>query len=289
MKPLSEQNVAIVGLGLMGGSMARALKSHVASISGVDINADNLEFALEHSYIDFAYQEFDKGIIKSDLVILATPVHTIIRLIDQLSQIRSRGCGLLDLGSTKVEITQAMSQLPPGYEAIGGHPMSGGTHAGIHWASPDLFQSQPFILCRNMRTSPGIEQLSLEIIRVIGSRPLILRAELHDDFVSATSHVPYILSALLTKHVAGLSEVDDRIWIASGAGLRDMSRLAATDKTMMLDILTTNREKILGQLKDLTKGLADFIEILDIGKNEELMMWIEESRSQYQQYERAKK
>jgi prephenate dehydrogenase len=131
--------------------------------------------------------------------------------------------------------------------------------------------------------------LSLEIIKVIGSRPLFLSAELHDDFVSATSHLPYILSALLIKQVARLSDVDDRIWIASGAGFRDMTRLAATNKTMMLDIFATNRVKILRQLKDLTNDLADIIAILENEKNDELMQWIEESHFQHEQYERAKK
>ncbi len=269
--------------------MARALKSHVASINGVDLSARSLEFALEHNYIDFAYQEFDKGIMNSDLVIFATPVRTTIRLIYLLPQIRNRGCGLLDLGSTKVEISQAMSQLPSGYEAIGGHPMSGGTYSGVYKASPDLFHSQPFILCKNKRTSPEIEQLSLEIIEIIGSRPLVLSAELHDVFVSATSHIPYVMSALLVKHVARLSEVDDRTWTASGAGFRDMSRLAATNKTMMLDILTTNQATVVNQLKDLASDLADVTAILESKKDGELMQWIEDAQSQHQRYEKAKK
>lgn len=283
-KKLSESTVSIVGLGLMGGSLALALKPHVAKLHAVDTNLETIHLAEAMGLTDRGTTDLAEGIASADLIILGTPVNSILEIIRQLPTIRPEGCIVLDLGSTKRQICQEMSHLPANFAAIGGHPMCGREKSGLPAASAHLYQGQRFLLCRTDRTTRTAESLILELVQAIGAEPLFLTPERHDSLVSATSHLPYIVSSLLMAQVGHQAEVDPLAWRVSATGLKDVTRLAGSNPEMMLEILLTNQDEVIRQIDGFQHELEALKDKLMVGKKENLLEWLEEIQQQHDGY-----
>lgn len=281
-----EKKICIVGLGLMGGSLAKALKGHTRQLIGVDRHAATRQAALTAGTVDTVTSSLSAGVKTADLVILATPVHTILHILTELPRLQPDGCLLIDLGSTKEEICTAMSALPDSFSAIGGHPMCGKETAGYHAADADLFQGQTFILSRNARTNHQIEEISLALINQIGAKPLFLSANEHDQLVAVASHLPYLISAALMNRAAHMK--DERVWPVSASGFRDTTRLAGSDPRMMLDILLTNREAVLAQLTQYQTDMEILSNLLSDNDEAALASWLEEAQKAHIAYRRKK-
>jgi len=269
----------------MGGSLARALRPFLTHLSVVDANPATL--AAARTLADKVTADLAEGVQRAELIILATPVRVILKLLAQLPVVRPDGCLVLDLGSTKAAISRAMEALPPPFQAIGGHPMCGKETSGFAAAAPDLFQGQTFVLCRNGRTSSDIEQVARAIIDRIGARPLLLSPEKHDRLVAATSHLPYLVSAVLMRTVAG--QADDQLWPVSASGFRDTTRLASSDPQMMLDILLTNRMEAIDQVDKLQGQLITLKRLLLQGDEAAIAGWLAETQQQHTTYRKVKK
>lgn len=248
---LADARVAIVGLGLMGGSLALALASHCREIIGVETDSAARAFAQSHSIVHRT-TDFDSALAASDLLILATPVRTILA---QLASITNNQLPIpssqlpitiLDLGSTKSEIVAAMKNLPERFDPLGGHPMCGKEAGGIAQADAGLFRGKTFVLTPLERTSPKALALVHELISAIGAVPLLLDAETHDAYAAAISHLPYAVSIALMR--TAIASTNETLWRMAASGFRDTTRLAASDLTMMTDILLTNRAAVLDSL-----------------------------------------
>lgn len=281
-----EKRICIVGLGLMGGSLAKALHGRVKYLAGVDQHAATRQWVLAEGVVDFVTGDLSSGLDSTDLVILATPLHSILEQITQLPILRPDGCLLMDLGSTKEAVCASMAALPPSFAAIGGHPMCGKETAGYRAADPSLFQGQTFVLSRNGRTTEEIEETALSLIEVIGARPMFLPARVHDQIVAVTSHLPYLISALLVQRAAHMD--DDRVWPVSASGFRDSSRLAGSDPRMMLDILLTNKAAVLSQLAQYQTDLQHISSLLADEDETSLAKWLTESQRRYTTYRKQK-
>jgi prephenate dehydrogenase len=244
---LSDAQVSIIGLGLMGASLALDLRGHCAELIGVSRSPETLEYARQHNIVD-RIVDFDSA-LDCDLLILAAPVRTIIQQLNDLRTAKelSRTTIVIDLGSTKAEIVRAMQALPLRFDPVGGHPMCGKEVAGIRYAEIGLYRDKIFILTPLERTSQPALALVQEMIAILGSRQLTLTAERQDSLVALTSHLPYLAASALMK--TALASTDDQLWQVAASGFRDTSRLAASDLTMMIDILLTNREAVLGAVK----------------------------------------
>ena len=278
--------LCIVGLGLMGGSLAQALHGEAREVVGVDAHAATRQQALADGVVDRATADLTSGISTADMVILATPVKAILRTLAQLPQVKPEGCLVLDLGSTKQAINVAMSALPDSFAALGGHPMCGKEQAGYSAADPDLYRGQTFILTRNERSTAVVEREVLALLAVIGAQPLFLSAEHHDQLVASVSHVPYLLSAALARQVA--AQEDDDLWRVSASGYRDTSRLAGSDPQMMLDILLTNRTAVSVKLAAYQAQLGHLAGLLDEGDDAALAAWLAEAQQGHATYRQAK-
>lgn len=278
------KRVCIVGLGLMGGSLALALRPYFSHLSIVDTNPQALAAAKE--FADLTTADLAVGVGSAELVILATPVRTILKLLVELPAIRPDGCLVIDLGSTKAEICQTMEQLPKSFQVIGGHPLCGKETAGFAAATPDLFRDQTFVLCRHGRTTESVEQVVEGIIDKIGARTLYLEPEIHDQLAAATSHLPYLISALLMRTVA--SQRDERLWQMSASGFRDTARLAGSNPQMMLDILLTNRMEAIDQVDRLQSQLITLKQLLLWGDETAINDWLTEAQRRHAAYRRAK-
>lgn len=243
---LSQRRVGIIGLGLMGGSLGMALRAgrFCRSVVGSARREDTRRQAVALRAVDEAFSDEAEAARSSDLIVLATPVRTIMRQVRQLGPIAPPGAVLIDLGSTKQEIVAVMADLPRHVQAIGGHPMCGKERAGIEAASADLYRGAVFCLTPLESTSAETLELAQELARAVGARPLVVEARRHDALVAAISHLPYVMAAMLTA-TAGEAAADDELtWRLAASGFRDASRLAGSDVDMMLDILLTNRQNV---------------------------------------------
>jgi prephenate dehydrogenase len=270
----------------MGGSLALALREKVSVLTAVDIHAATRQQALQQNLVDSITADFAAAVGEADLIILATPVRTILHLLAKLPDIRPDGCLVLDVGSTKADICTAMSELPPQFEAIGGHPMCGKETAGLTAAVSDLYEGQTFILCKNGRSTPQIESLAQELIAAIGARPLWLLPEEHDRLVAAVSHLPYLVAATLMHTAVALN--DERVWPVSASGFRDTSRLAGSDPYMMRDILLTNKTAVLEQIAQYQAHLQTVVDLLETADEMALAAWLQEKQAERQMYLRRK-
>ena len=246
MKDLSGSHLAIVGLGLMGGSLAASLSSHCYKITGIDKNKNSLDFALDKRWIDDGYLSLEDCLTELDAIILATPVRSILSYLEEIALILDHECLVMDLGSTKQEIVQCMTKLPPHIQSIGGHPMCGREVSGVVHAAPDLFHGHPFILVPHDQTNHESTIFAEQIIHRIGAYPIFMDSVRHDRLVAAVSHLPYLLAVGLVDTAEVVAQQNnDILWEIIASGFKDSSRLAASDITMMVDILVTNRKAIL--------------------------------------------
>jgi len=264
---LRDSHVAIVGLGLMGGSLALALKGRALcrEVVGVARRAETVREALALGAVHRATTDLAEGVSHADVIVLATPVRTILRQIHQLAALPLDPCLLLDLGSTKGDIVRAMEGLPPQVQPVGAHPMCGKETTGLAVAEPAIYQDAPWVLAPLPRTSPGALALACELVVAVGARPLVLDAHRHDRLVAAISHLPYALAVALVSAAAEVGAEDGTLWQLAASGFRDTSRLAASDVTMMLDILLTNRAAVGDALRQASAHLAQLADLVAAG------------------------
>ena len=260
---LPHAQVTVVGLGLMGGSLAAALMARHACrrVVGVARREETVTQAIDMGIVHQGTCHLDEGVWDADAVVLATPVRAVIELIGRIGPLLPPGCLLTDVGSTKQAVVQAMQALPPHVQPVGGHPMCGKETAGLSGADPSLYEGATYVLTPLARTSDAALALARELTQAVGARPLLLDAPRHDVLVAAISHLPYLLAAGLVATAEGLA--DERVWKVAASGFRDATRLAASDETMMLDILLTNRTAVRQALARFEDQLADLTRLLE--------------------------
>jgi prephenate dehydrogenase len=253
---LTGKRIAIVGLGLIGGSLAMALRGHCARLLGIDLDAAILALAKEGQVVDEVSADPATLLPGADIIILAAPVGAILKTINSLPGLCPKAVMVMDMGSTKVEIMRAMDRLPARFDPIGGHPMAGKERLSLANAEPGLFRGAPFALTPLPRTSSRVRNLAIQICQVAGGHPLLLEPDQHDRWVGATSHLPYLVSSALM-----LSTPEEAAPMV-GPGFRSATRLAATPSSMMLDVLRTNPGHIraaLARLRDQLDRMDDLL------------------------------
>jgi prephenate dehydrogenase len=246
------QRVTIVGTGLIGGSIALALKRAFPKIQvfGVD-RPEVLERARQFKIIDQA------GAQPSDLVVLAAPVGDILKLLDQFVT----GHELVtDVGSTKVAICSNAERI--GLPFVGGYPMAGLEHSGPESASATLFQNAPYFLCPVKSMPAGAIERMQGIAKAIGAVPHVIQPEDHDRIVAQISHLPQIVSTLLAAQTAPYKDL-------SGPGLRSMTRLAASPFHLWRDILKTSGF-LPQELQSFIESLQRILDSIEVGNLDEV-------------------
>jgi prephenate dehydrogenase len=265
-------HLAVVGLGLMGGSLALTLRDRAGKITGVDMDPETRRYAVENGIVDVATDDLRAGVHEADTIILAAPVRNIIEILHNRlgSYLRSNSM-VIDIGSTKHDICDAMANLPIGVGAIGGHPMTGKEVSGIQSADAALYHNRPFVLCTTRRTTPAIRVRALSMVEATGAEPIEMEADRHDRIVAGISHLPYMLSASLVATIAREASQDEAFWQLAAGGFRDTSRLAASDIKMMGDILSTNTRAVATLLAMFRVRLAEMEMMLISGDHEKLI------------------
>lgn len=274
-KPLAECTVAVVGLGLMGGSLALALQGKARRVVGIARRRESIEQALLLRAIDAGYQTLADGLPEADIIVLATPIRVILKQIGEIGRLAAcgqvqEGVLLMDLGSTKRHICEAMARLPTAIQPVGGHPMCGKELSGLDVAEATLFRGAPFVLCRLERTVPEALALAEALTLAIEACPVQLDPDRHDWLVAAISHLPYLLSVALFATAEEIGQEDEMVWQLAASGFRSTTRLAGSHVTMMTDILLTNPEAVLATMARLRRVLDELAGLLHAGKEHEL-------------------
>lgn len=272
---LARSRIAIIGLGLMGGSLAMALRGKCAALFGLDTDQTVLDIALSRSIVDRVDTHPARLVSEADMIILATPVPAILSLLEQLPSYVTGPCIVLDVGSTKQSVVEAMNHLPKNFDPLGGHPICGKENLSIANAEPTLYHSTIFVLSLLKRTSQRALYAAYQVIAALGARPITLDAGEHDRLLAFTSHLPFLLSsalALATPQEASL---------LVGPGFKSTSRLAGTPSSMMMGVIQTNRENILNALYQMQSRLNDLELALSSGDYLKLCSMLEEAQGKY--------
>lgn len=267
---LQDCQVAIVGLGLMGGSLAGALRGQCRAVVGVARRAEAVEKASALGLVDWGTTDIAHGVRQADAVVLATPVRTIMRQLAEIGPLLAEGCLVMDLGSTKAQIVEEMARLPKHVQPLGGHPMCGKESSGIEVADPALYQGCTFILSPLPRTSEAALSLGCALAEAVGAHPLVLDGARQDFLVGTVSHLPYLLACALVATADATTSSDPAAWEIVAGGYRDTSRVAGSDVTMMLDILLTNREEVLRAVRVYQAQLASLAQSLEADDEDRL-------------------
>lgn len=262
----------------MGGSLALGLRGKCAAIYGIDPDPAALELALSQQIVDYAASDPARlrALPEADVVILSAPVPAILTLLEQLPSFTPNPCIVMDMGSTKKLIVEAMSHLPERFDPIGGHPICGKEKLSLANAERTLYYAMPFLLTPLARTSRRALSAANQIIEALGAKAKILDAAEHDRILASTSHLPFLISSALA--LATPRDVAPFV----GPGFKSTSRLAGTSSSMMLGVLQSNHENVLNALHGMQSQLAEVESALVVEDFAKLESILDKARSNYQ-------
>ncbi len=268
------KRLTIIGVGLIGGSIARALKKIDAcgEIIGCGRNVANLETAIELGVIDKYETQIDRAVANSDLVIVAVPLRSIAGIFKTISKQISPQTIITDVGSAKASVIadakQYLDQHFPQF--VPGHPIAGTEKSGVAASFAELFEDHKVILTPVPETNPAAVETVTLMWQQIGATVVKMLVAQHDEILAATSHLPHLLAYSL---VNTLNQMNPEVFEFAAGGFRDFTRIASSDPTMWHDISLSNQDAILNmlelfrnQLDHLTKAIqqGDSSKIKDI-------------------------
>jgi prephenate dehydrogenase len=272
----SDCRAAVIGLGLIGGSFAAALRFVRPrwAIVGYDRDETITSHAISEGWIHQGVSTIDDAVRDADVVVLATPVGVILEILGGLGRLVSREAVVIDVGSTKSLIADAMSALPHRLHAIGGHPMTGQLTTGSSRPSDRLFAGQRFVLTPTARTRPSTLDWSQRLLRDFGAEAVVMDPRQHDEAVALTSHLPYLISLPLLELFA---ERDDATQSLAAGGFQSRVDGVAANQQMWRDILQTNRHEIARTLSSYAEHLAALERDLREGSEDVLQERLEQA------------
>jgi prephenate dehydrogenase len=247
------ENVAIVGVGLVGGSIGLALlqRGLAKSVIGIGRRQVTLRIARRVGAVTHTTIDLSKGVAQAELVIVCTPVGQIVDHVRKAAQHCPEGALITDAGSTKQTIVAALDGgLPRGCRFLGGHPIAGSEKSGPSYAKADLFDGRVAILTPTKNTRAEDFDLLEEFWQGLGSVVIQMTPEEHDRALAMTSHLPHAAAAAMAM------TLPEKYFRLSGAGMLDSTRLASGEPGLWKQILLTNRENVLGALEQYGAKLS---------------------------------
>ncbi|MGV6816027.1 MAG: prephenate dehydrogenase [Thiotrichales bacterium] len=260
------KRLCLIGVGLIGGSLALALKrsGSCEHVVGVGRNQANLDDALELGVIDEASCDAASAVVGADLVVLAVPVGSVEAVCRQIAGTLDERAVITDVGSVKgdvvAQVAKALGEVPARF--VPGHPIAGTEKSGARHAFPGLFAGRRVILTPLAQTDPAALSTVRQIWKDAGAEVDEMSMERHDQVLAATSHLPHMLAFGLVDSLARLEDSQEVFRFAAG-GFRDFTRIASSDPTMWKDICLHNREAILQALARYEADLAILRKAID--------------------------
>lgn len=265
------KQVAIIGVGLIGGSLGmilrrKALADHVV---GIGRRVENLKAAVELGAIDRYVADPKEGVRGADLVILATPVDTYERHLKEWAHCLAPGAIVSDVGSVKGTLVEkSEATMPAGVHFVGVHPIAGKEKTGVAAGSDQLFKGARCILTPTKRTNPQALERVKQLWEETGSILLTMDPHVHDQILGAVSHLPHVAAFALMNALADLRDHQvPALDLAghSGAGLRDTTRIAASSPEMWRDIFLWNRDNVVSFIDGYERALEELKELIKAG------------------------
>lgn len=252
-------NVTIIGVGLIGGSLAKVLKakSLAGSITGAGRSRGTLELALKLGVIDRMGQGSTHAVEDADLVVLACPVGTFEAVVREVGPHLKKGAILTDVGSVKGGLVKKIEgSLPAGIPYVPGHPIAGKEKHGVAEASETLFQGAKCILTPTSKTAPEALEAVKSLWLAAGANVVLMDADSHDHIFAAVSHLPHAAAYAMVNTVAEFNAGSESYISFSGAGFRDFTRIAASSPEMWRDICLLNGENIVAMIEQYQFSLT---------------------------------
>ncbi len=268
------ERVLIIGLGLIGGSLAKALREQgcCGTVVGYDRDRDEMLAGLQLGVIDQVAENLAAEVEQANLIVLAVPVKATEEVLSQIKPYLSIETVLTDVGSTKGNVVEAarrvFGEIPDTF--VPGHPIAGSEKSGVAAANSQLFNGYKVIITPLPESSASATRIVEQMWLQTGAIVLDMGVARHDEVLAATSHLPHILAFSLVDTLAKEEEKLDIFRYAAG-GFRDFTRIAASDPTMWRDVCLANKEPLLKQLDSFTQGLAQLREAIEQGDSEMML------------------
>ncbi|MBB6452211.1 prephenate dehydrogenase [Salirhabdus euzebyi] len=278
------RRVLVVGLGLIGGSLAKNIKynqENECKVYGFDNLKSTLDYAVKYQLIDEKVDTFQQGVAVADIIILATPIHITINYLEQLNKTTmDRKKIVTDVSSVKGSIMEVAEQLTnPNVSFVGGHPMAGSHKQGIEAAKSHLFENAYYVLTPSIRATEEDVQTIQHILEGTKSNFVILSGAEHDKMTGIVSHFPHLVaSSLVHQAINWQSEYPFIPKLAAG-GFRDITRIASSNPELWQDIFFQNKEEMLIFLTDWIEEMKKVQGLLETERKEEVIAYLKQAKA----------
>lgn len=276
------KKVAIIGTGLIGGSLGMAIKSlkDPPKVLGFSRLYKDAKRAVKKKAIDVACPDIQSCVEDADVIFIATPVGKIVDVAREVSSKIKKGAIISDVGSTKSSIVRMIeSFMPDDIHFIGGHPVTGSEHDGIDHASANLFRDFYYVITPTKSTDSNAFKTLHTLLNSIGANVIAVEADRHDKILATLSHLPHMVSALLVN-MASKQVAEKKNWLSLAAGgFRDTTRIAASNPAIWLDICLENKQALLDNLTEFEKSLSELIGLIEKDKKAKLKEVLTKARN----------
>lgn len=264
--------IAIVGVGLIGGSLGMAIRAAGSSARriGIGRRRTTLDMALAYDAVDEVTLDMAEGVRQADLVVVCTPIGVMQPMFEAMAGHLPDGCLVTDVASTKAEVVRmAERTLPKTVRFVGSHPIAGSEKTSVEFARADLFQKAVCIVTPTRRSDPVAVRDLLALWQAVGGHPYTLPPARHDQILARVSHLPHAVAAALV-----LLADAGRGTRYAGTGFGDTTRIASGDPALWRDIFGSNRASVLKAIDALDRELKRFRRIVQTGNDEALLAWL---------------
>lgn len=265
------QRVAIVGVGMVGGSLGMALRERglAKRVVGVARRAETVEQAVRLGAADEATTDLREGVRGADLVVLASPVLAMLDLAERMAPALAPGCVVTDVGSTKSLLVERLPRLlPEGTYYVGGHPMAGSERGGVEAGQANLFEGATYLVTPAPGTPEAVTARVIALATALGARPRLFDPVAHDRVAAAISHMPHVAAAAMVHAVAESGEPEATLRSFIAGGFKSTTRIASSPPEMWRDICLTNREALRESLVLFRDSVDAFLKALEAGDAE---------------------
>lgn len=273
------QNIAILGIGLMGASLSLGLKKRgfTGRILGYARREETRRQALELGVADELFSDPAEAVREADIVVICVPIWTIAKLAEQIIPALKPGAVVTDVGSTKSELLKTMEPLFKGSVAhfMGSHPIAGSEKTGIEAGNSDLYDGRLTVVCPSDGTPDEAKAAISDLWKSAGSEVVEMSPSAHDAMLASTSHLPHMVAAALARSVA--NDDPEKKADFCGTGFKDTTRVASGSADMWVDIIDTNRSALEAELSHFNEELQGLIEILRSGNSDDIRTWLEDA------------
>lgn len=274
------RKMGVIGLGIIGGSLVKAVKSKglCDNVVGWEQDKDTLDMALREGTIHKAASGIDNTFSGCEIIFICVPVGKISEIAKQLNEIVDSCCILTDVGSTKTDIMKAVRSLKLSCPFIGGHPMAGSEASGYKASRHTLFENAYYVLTPMEGTQEFYINKLKKFIETLGALPVVVDPAVHDYATAAISHVPHVIAGALVNTIKELDGEDKLMHTLAAGGFRDITRIASSEPSIWESICLTNKDNIIEILNEFSRNIDYFARVLSNGDEKSIRQFFKSAK-----------